>query len=80
MFKIQVEETEDIDGNGDDSEKSNPDINIMKIIKDEMAVFEAVGQRPKTLQMLYDALITVPSISCEAERSFSAAGYFTTKL
>ncbi|KRZ66414.1 hypothetical protein T10_4174 [Trichinella papuae] len=67
MFKIQVEETEDIDGNGDDSEKSNPDINIMKIIKDEMAVFEAVAQRPKTLQMLYDALITVPSTSCEAE-------------
>ncbi|KRZ01585.1 hypothetical protein T11_8963 [Trichinella zimbabwensis] len=97
MFKIQVEETEDIDGNGDDSEKSNPDIsksiadqldtlirreNILNVTRliDEMAVFEAVGQRPKTLQMLYDALITVPSISCEAERSFSAAGYFTTKL
>ncbi|KRZ66699.1 hypothetical protein T10_4163 [Trichinella papuae] len=84
MFKIQVEETEDIDGNGDDSEKSNPDIsksiadqldtlirreNILNVTRliDEMAVFEAVAQRPKTLQMLYDALITVPSTSCEAE-------------
>ncbi|KRZ75212.1 hypothetical protein T10_9929, partial [Trichinella papuae] len=109
MFKIHVEETEYDDGNGDDSEKSDPDINksiadqldtlirrrkyfkcdlidscpgkdIMKIIKNEMAVFEAIGQLPKTLQMLYDALITVPSTSWEAERSFSAAGLFVTKL
>ncbi|KRZ00560.1 hypothetical protein T11_6182 [Trichinella zimbabwensis] len=109
MFKILVDKTEDDDGNGDDSDKSDPDINksiadqldtlirrrkyfkcdlidscpgkdIMKIIKNEMAVFEAVGQRPKTLQMLYDALITVPSTSWEAERSFSAAGLFVTKL
>ncbi|KRZ73176.1 hypothetical protein T10_2690 [Trichinella papuae] len=109
MFKIHVEETEDDDANGDDSEKSYPDISksisiqldtlirrrkyfkcdlidscpgkdIMKIIKDEMAVFEAVGQRPKTLQMLYDTLITVPPTSYWAERSFSAAGLFVTKL
>ncbi|KRZ05055.1 hypothetical protein T11_10410 [Trichinella zimbabwensis] len=109
MFKIHVEETEHNDGDGDDSEKSDPDISksiadqldtlirrrkyfkcdlidscpgkdIMKIIKDEMAIFEAVGQRSKTLQMLYDALITVPPTSCEAERSFSAAGLFVTKL
>ncbi|KAL1234446.1 Nonribosomal peptide synthase dtpA [Trichinella spiralis] len=53
---------------------------IMKIIKNEMAVFEAVGQRPKTLQKLYDALITAPPTSCETERSFSAAGLFVTKL
>ncbi|KRZ88157.1 hypothetical protein T08_13634 [Trichinella sp. T8] len=53
---------------------------IMKIIKNEIAVFEAVGQRPKTLQKLYDALITVPPTSCETERSFSAAGLFVTKL
>ncbi|KRY26479.1 hypothetical protein T01_9761, partial [Trichinella spiralis] len=107
MFKIQVEETKDIDDS--DSEKSDPDISksiadqldtlirrrkyskcdlmdschgkdIMKIIKNEMAVFEAVGQRPKTLQKLYDALITAPPTSCETGRSFSAAGLFVTKL
>ncbi|KRZ01886.1 hypothetical protein T11_10609 [Trichinella zimbabwensis] len=107
MFKTHVEETVDDDGNGDDSEKSDTDINksiadqldtlirrrkyfkcdlidscpdkdIMKIIKDEIAVFKAVGQRPKTLQMLYDTLITVPPTSCDAERSFSAAGLFVT--
>ncbi|KRX79453.1 hypothetical protein T06_10894, partial [Trichinella sp. T6] len=53
---------------------------IMKIIKNEMAVFEAVGQRPKTLQKLYDALITVPPTSCETERSFSAVGLFVGSL
>ncbi|KRX13158.1 SCAN domain-containing protein 3 [Trichinella nelsoni] len=53
---------------------------IMKIIKNEMAVFEAVGQRPKTLQKLYDALITVLPTSCETERSFSAAGLFVGSL
>ncbi|KRY16831.1 Protein ZBED8 [Trichinella patagoniensis] len=53
---------------------------IMKIIKNEMAVFEAVGQRPKTLQKLYDALITVPPTSYETERSFSAAGLFVGSL
>ncbi|KRY30760.1 hypothetical protein T01_3772 [Trichinella spiralis] len=46
----------------------------------KMTVFEAVGQRPKTLQKLYDALINVPPASCEADRSFSGAGLFVTKL
>ncbi|KRY34014.1 hypothetical protein T01_14372 [Trichinella spiralis] len=53
---------------------------IMKIIKNEMAVFEAVGQRQKALQKLYDVLITGPPTSCGAEQSFSAAGLFVTKL
>ncbi|KRX28967.1 hypothetical protein T09_2818, partial [Trichinella sp. T9] len=45
-----------------------------------MAVFEAVGQRPKTLQKLYDALITAPPTSCETERSFSAVELFVGSL
>ncbi|KRX12786.1 hypothetical protein T07_11503 [Trichinella nelsoni] len=45
-----------------------------------MTVFEAVGQRPKTLQKLYDALINVSPASCEAYRSFSGAALFVTKL
>ncbi|KRZ62688.1 putative pyruvate dehydrogenase E1 component subunit alpha, mitochondrial [Trichinella nativa] len=52
-----------------------------KIIKNEMAVFEAVGQRRKALQKLYDVLITVPPTFCGAEQSFSSAfGLFVTKL
>ena len=53
---------------------------VLKCIKQEMAVFENLGERPKTLEMLFKALMTIPASSVESERAFSAAGLFVSKL
>ena len=37
-------------------------------------------QETNNLQLLFDALITMKPTSVEAERTFSAAGYFLSKL
>ena len=53
---------------------------MLKTMKKEMAVFESTGKRPSSLEKVYKALKTIPPSSVEAERSFSAAGLFVTKL
>ncbi len=53
---------------------------VLKCIKKEMAVLECTEQRPSCLEKVYQALRTIPPSSTEAERSFSAAGLFVTKL
>ena len=46
----------------------------------EMALFEATGNKSKYLNLVDQALRTIPPTSVEAERAFSAAGLFITKL
>lgn len=50
------------------------------IIKQEMRLLEATGKRPSKLEHIYNALLSIPPTSVEAERAFSAAGLFTTKI
>lgn len=50
------------------------------IINKEMFLFENGGNRGKYLEIVYQALLTIPPSSIEAERSFSAAGNVCTKL
>ena len=52
----------------------------MKTIKAEMALFDSTGKRGSCLETIYSYLLTVPQTSVEAERAFSAAEIFTTKL
>ena len=49
-------------------------------IKKELALFYATGKRPSMLETLYNALKSIPPSSVEAERCFSAAGLFVTKI
>ena len=46
----------------------------------EMALIEATGNKSKYLNLVDQALRTIPPTSVEAERAFSAAGLFVTKL
>ena len=46
----------------------------------ELALFSSSGKRGTFLQAAYSYLMTVPPTSVEAERAFSAAGLFVTKL
>ena len=46
----------------------------------EMSFFESTNECPKTLKLLKTAIDTIPPSSVEAERCFSAAGLFVTKL
>ncbi|GFT71633.1 BED-type domain-containing protein [Trichonephila clavipes] len=51
-----------------------------KIMKQEMQLFDSTENPSPNIIKLCDALKTIPSTSVEAERSFSAAGLFVTKL
>ena len=45
-----------------------------------MNLFEITGTKSKNLRLLEESLYSIPPTSVEAERVFSAAGLFNTKL
>ncbi|GFW61209.1 DUF1758 domain-containing protein [Trichonephila clavipes] len=51
-----------------------------KIMKQEMQLFDSTENPSPNIIKLCDALKTIPPTSVEAERAFSAAGFFVTKL
>ena len=52
-----------------------------KIVKKEMQLYKINPiERPKYLELLFKALKTIKPTSVEAERAFSAMGFFVTKL
>lgn len=60
----------------------NPKVHLksLNVIKKEMSLFENGGLRGLYLQKCYEYLLTVPPTSVEAERAFSSAVTFATKL
>ena len=46
----------------------------------ELDIFEITSERTKNIDLLNDAIRSVPPTSVESERAFSAAGHFVTKL
>ena len=46
----------------------------------EMMLYEITKRRPNNLEKLYAALKTIQPTSVEAERAFSALGYFVSKI
>jgi len=62
------------------SSMSSHDNGSRTIIKQEMKLLEATGKQPSQLEHLYNALLAILPTSVEAERAFSAAGLFVTKL
>ena len=61
----------------DDSGQVNQ---LQTVIKQKMKLLEATEKRPRKLEQLFKALLTIPPRSVEAKRTFSAAGLFATKL
>ena len=53
---------------------------LQTVIKQKMKLLEATEKRLSKLEQLFKALLTIPPSSFEAERTFSAAGLFDTKL
>jgi hypothetical protein len=54
--------------------------NIYDIIRTDLQSMDASGKKLDLLSTIYNALMSVPPTSVEAERAFSAAGLFVTKL
>ena len=54
--------------------------NLDHIIKNEMDFFRKTGTKSKHIRLLLEALDSIPPISVESERAFSAAGLFITKI
>lgn len=55
-------------------------LNNVILIAQEMKVYEATGKRTPNLDLLNNALQSIPSTSIEAERAFSAAGLIVSTL
>ena len=53
---------------------------LMKIIRQEMTLFEHGGTRGRYLQLAYDYILSIPPTSVEAERAFSASGVICSRL
>ncbi|GBN06985.1 hypothetical protein AVEN_197759-1 [Araneus ventricosus] len=53
---------------------------LSKIMKQELQLFHSTENLSSNIIKLGEALKTIPSTSAEAEREFSAAGLFITKL
>ena len=53
---------------------------VLTQIKREMAIFKNTGEQPKCLEKIYKALKTLLPASADAERAFSAAGLFLTRI
>lgn len=53
---------------------------LMKVIRQEMTLFENGGNRGRYLQLVYDYLLSIPPTSVEAERAFSASGLICSRL
>ena len=56
--------------------KENKDKHLAK----EFDLYDATGQRTTDIDILLYALKSIPPMSVESERSFSASGLFVTKL
>lgn len=65
---------------GGQTVKKNLDKAVAAAIKTEMAVFESNRVRGRSLELVYNYLMTIPSASVESERAFSAAGTLCSKI
>ena len=61
-------------------EKLSSQADILSKINKELTNFENTSEWPAILEKVFCAIKTLPSTSVEAERAFSAAGMFMTKL
>ena len=53
---------------------------VLGTMKRELSVLVRTGVRPKCLNQVYHALLSLPPSSTEAERTFSTTGFFVNKL
>ena len=51
-----------------------------RVVQKEMMLYEITKRRPNNLEKLYAALKTIKPMLVEAERTFSALGYFVSKI
>ena len=74
-----IEQSTNFTDNQSDTQSDDKN-QLQKVIKQEMNLFEATRKRPTKLEILFKALLSIPPTLVEAERAFSAAGLFVTKL
>ena len=78
-LQAHIEYSTDFTDNQSDTQSDDRN-QLQKVIKQEMNLFEATRKRPTKLEHLFKALLSIPPTSVGAERAFSAAGLFVTKL
>ena len=78
--KSKTEERNDILCQTEDQHLDRFQENILNHIKKEMTFYKATRECPKILKIIKSCLNSLPPSSVEAERCFSAAGLFISKL
>ena len=51
-----------------------------RVVQKEIMLYEIIKRKPNNLEKLYAALKIIKPTSVEAERAFSALGYFMSKI
>ena len=78
-LQAHIEPSMDFTDNQSDTQSDDRN-QLQKVTKQEMNLFEATRKRQTKLELLFNALLSIPPTSVETERAFSAAGLFVTKL
>ena len=78
-LQAHIEHSTDFTDNQSDTQSDDRN-QLQEVIKQEMNLFEAIRKRPTKLELVFNALLSIPPTLVEAERAFSAAGLFVTKL
>ena len=76
-LQAHIEHSTEFTDNQSDTQ-SNDRNQLQEVITQEMNLFEATRKRATKLELLFNALRSIPPTSVEAERAFSAAGLFVT--
>ena len=78
-LQTHIEHSTDFTDNQSDTQSDDRN-QLQEVIKQEMNLFEATRKRPTKLELLFNALLSIPPTSAEAECALSAAGLLVTKL
>ena len=80
LQKSKTEELNDILCHPEDQHLDRFQENVLNHIKKKMTFYEATRECPKILKIIKSCQNSLPPSSVEAERCFSAAGLFISKL
>jgi hypothetical protein len=78
--QLQNAITQTLSAGPSENENTSDSLDLETQINVEMALFDSGGKRADNLQRAFNALMTIPPTSVEAERVFSSTGYLCNHL
>ena len=79
-LNLMLKESSEIQSATHDTDNNVNVSQIRQQFSKELSLFELTKQRTSNITKVFEAVKTIPATSVEAERAFSAAGLFVTKI